>query len=92
MKEKTIKCYSKTTEVLLEADGGELTCKLIFTMLQELQIASGATQTLHVFIFFNKKFCLMSSLKFTLSGVTLFLPDNLSGLKNIYIFRPEAIT
>ena len=36
--------------------------------------------------FFQKKkmFCLMSALKFTLSDVTLFLPDNLSGVKNLY--------
>ena len=36
-----------------------------------------------VFFFFpqEKKFCLMSSLKFTLSDVTLFLPDSLSWLK-----------
>ena len=49
------------------------------------------TQTLDVLIFFNKKFCLMSDLKFTLSDVTSFLPDNLSGLKKI-IFTPEVIT
>ena len=85
MKEKTTKCYSKTTEVLLDADGGELTYKLIFIMLRGQQIASRATQTLHVFIFFKKKFCLMSGLKFTLSGITLFLPDNLAGLRNINI-------
>ena len=35
--------------------------------------------------FFKKKTCLISSLKFTLSDVTLFLPDNLSGIKKIYI-------
>ena len=34
-----------------------------------------------VFFFQEKKFCLMSSLKFTLSDVTLFLPDSLSWLK-----------
>ena len=35
--------------------------------------------------FFEKKFSLMSGLKFTLSTVTSFLPDNLSGLKKSYI-------
>ena len=34
-----------------------------------------------VLIFFKKKFCLMSGLKFTFSNETLFLPDNLSELK-----------
>ena len=48
-----------------------------------------ATQALDVLIFFKKKrFCLISSLKFTLSNVTLFLWDNLSGLKKI-IFMPD---
>ena len=43
------------------------------------------SQTLNVMIFFKKnKFCLMSSLKFTLSDVTLLLPENLPGLKKIY--------
>ena len=32
----------------------------------------------------KKKFCLISGLKFTLSDVTLFLPNNLSGLKKLY--------
>ena len=45
-----------------------------------------AKQTLDVLIFFKKRFCLMPSLKFTLSDVTTFRPDNLSGLKKI-IFR-----
>ena len=35
--------------------------------------------------FFKKMFCLMSALKFTLSDVTSFLTDNLSGLKKSYI-------
>ena len=34
--------------------------------------------------FFVKKNCLMSGLKFTLSHVTSFLPDILSGLKKLY--------
>ena len=41
--------------------------------------------------FFKNKFRLMSGLKFTLSNITPFLPDNLSELKQI-IFRPESIT
>ena len=44
-----------------------------------------------VLIFFKKKFCLMSDLNFTLSDVTSFLPDNLSGLE-ITIFRSEENT
>ena len=41
--------------------------------------------------FFKKIFCLMSSLKFTMSDVTSLLLDNLSGLIK-FIFRPEAVT
>ena len=63
----------------------------MFVLCLVLQIVLRATQTLDVLIFFNKKFCLMSDLKFTLSEVTLFLPYNLPGLKDIS-FRPEAIT
>ena len=37
--------------------------------------------------FFKKKFCLMSGLKFTLSEVTSFLPDNLSELKAIDVYH-----
>ena len=37
-------------------------------------------------IFFQKKICLMSGLKFALSDLTSFLPDNLSGLKK-YTFK-----
>ena len=48
-------------------------------------------QTFDVHIFFKKKFCLMSSLKFTLSDVTCFYLTICLGLK-IVIFRPEAIT
>ena len=59
--------------------------------LPKSQIVLRDIQTLEVLIFFRKKFCLMSDLKFTLFGVTSFLPDNLSELKNI-IFRPKAIT
>ena len=42
-------------------------------------------------VFFKKRFCLMSGLKFNLSGVTWFLLDNLSELKKVVV-RSEAIT
>ena len=64
---------------------------MIFIKVQELNIILRATQTPDVLIFFEKKFCLMSGLKFTLSEATSLLPDGLSGLKKL-IFRPEAIT
>ena len=51
----------------------------------QVLIVLRATQTLDVLISFKKKFCLMSDLKFTLSAVTSFLPDNLSGFKKNYI-------
>ena len=64
-----------------------------------IQIVLRATQTLNVLLFvclfvcccffFQKGFRLMSGLKFTLSDETLLLLDNLSKLKNIYIFRSE---
>ena len=38
---------------------------------------------LDVLIFFKKKFCLMSGLKFTLSDATSLLPDDLPGLKSL---------
>ena len=52
---------------------------------KELQIILKATQTLDVLIFFNKKFCLMPGLKFTLSNATSLLPADLSGLNKNYI-------
>ena len=58
---------------------------LIFIKVQDLQIVLGATQTHDVLIFFNKKFCLLSGLKFILIAVTSFQPDNLPGLKKNYI-------
>ena len=64
---------------------------MIFIKVQELQIVLRDTQTLEVLIFFGKKFCLMPGLKFTLSGVISFLPDNLSELKK-NIVRPEVFT
>ena len=80
MKEKATKCYLKTNEVFLNADGHAY-LSLIFVKVQELQIVLRATQTLDVLTFFKKKFCLMSGLKFTLSDVKSFLQDNLSGLE-----------
>ena len=67
----------------------DMSLSLIFIKEQELQIISKATQT-HVLIFFKKKFCLISGLKFTLPDVTSFLPDNLSELSKI-IFRSEGV-
>ena len=58
---------------------------------KELQVILRDTKALELLIFFKKKFCLIPGLKFTLSGVTSFLPDNLSELTKI-IVRPEAIT
>ena len=57
---------------------------LIFIKVQELQIVLRATQTLDVLIFFKKKFCLMSSLKFTLSDAASLIVDDLPGLQKIY--------
>ena len=79
MKEKAAKCYLKTNEVFLDADGHAY-LSLIFIKVQELQIVLRAIQTLDVLIFFTKMFCLISGLKLTLSDVRLFLPDNLSRL------------
>ena len=54
-------------------------------------LAHRVTQIFDVLIIFEKKFCLMYSLKFTFSDVTSFLLENLSGLKNqlvaIFQFR-----
>ena len=56
---------------------------MIFIKVQELQIVLRVTQNLDVLIFFEERFCLMSGLKFTLSDVTSFLPNNLSELIKI---------
>ena len=64
---------------------------MIFVKVQELQIVLRDTQNLEALIYFQEKFCLMSGLKFTLSGVTSFLPDNPSELKKVMV-RPEAFT
>ena len=48
--------------------------------VQYLQIVLIATQTFDVLILFLKKFCL-SCLKFMLSDVASFLPQNLCGLQ-----------
>ena len=53
----------------------------MFMKVYELNIVLRATQTLDIPIFFKKKFCLMSGMKFTLSDATSLLPDNLCGLK-----------
>ena len=42
------------------------------------------------FFFLKKYFCIMCGLKFILTNVTLLLPENLSGLKNICIFTPDV--
>ena len=57
----------------------------IYQGIKELQIVLKARKILDVLIFFNKKFCLMSGLKFTLSDATSLLTDDLSGLKKNYI-------
>ena len=53
--------------------------------VQQLQVVLRATQTLDVLIVFQVFFYLASGLKFTLSDVISFLPDNRSGLEKIYI-------
>ena len=83
MKEKVVKHHLKTTEVLLGPDGLELTdfdiCK-----------GTGVTNCFKSHTnswcphFFQEKVFLMFGLKFTLSDVTSFLPDNLPGLKKNY--------
>ena len=77
VREKATKCSLKATEILW---------MLIDICLPKFDLYQG-TVALDVLIFFKKEFCLVSGLKFTLSDVPSFLPDNLSGLKNI-IFRP----
>ena len=75
--EKVTKRFLKTTEVLLDAD--EHVLCLIFIKVQNLHIVLRAKQTLYVLIFFQKRFCLMSGLKLTLSDLTLFLRGRLNG-------------
>ena len=58
---------------------------LAFMNVQQLQVVLRATQTLDVLIFFQVFFYLASGLKFTLSDVISFLPDNRSGLEK-YIY------
>ena len=73
----------KTTEVLSSIRCW-WTCaypRLIFIKIQQLQIILRATKALAVLNFFQKKICLVSNLKFTLFDVTLFLPDDMTGLK-----------
>ena len=73
VRERATKCSLKTTEVLLDADGYQGAVALD---------CFRATQTLDVLFLFQKKI-LMFGVKFTLSDVTSFLPDDLSGLKKI---------
>ena len=68
----------------------DMILSLIFIKVQELQIILKITQTYVLIFFFKKKFCLISSLKFTVSDVTSFLPENLSELSKI-IFRSEGV-
>ena len=77
IREKVTKRFLKTTEVLLDAD--EHVLCLIFIKVQNLHIVLRAKQTLYVLIFFQKRFCLMSGLKLTLSDLTLFLRGRLNG-------------
>ena len=82
--ENKTECSLKTTEVLLYSDGHMFS--FIFIEVQQVQIALRATQTLDALIFL-KNICLISGLKFALSDVRSFLPDNQSALKKI-VFRP----
>ena len=77
IREKVTKRFLKTTEILLDAD--EHVLCLIFIKVQNLHIVLRAKQTLYVLIFFQKRFCLMSGLKLTLSDLTLFLRGRLNG-------------
>ena len=78
VRENKTECSLKTTEVLLYSDGHMFSFK--FIEVEQVQIALRATQTLDALIFFFN-FCLISGLKFALSDVRSFLPDNQSALK-----------
>ena len=78
VRENKTECSLKTTEVLLYSDGHMFSFK--FIEVEQVQIALRATQTLDALIFFLN-FCLISGLKFALSDVRSFLPDNESALK-----------
>lgn len=84
VRENKTECSLKTTEVLLYSDGHMFS--FIFIEEEQVQIALRATQTLDALIFL-KNICLISGLKFALSDVRSFLPDNQSALKKI-VFRP----
>ena len=73
------KCPLKK-EVLLDADGHVPK----FGIFQNT-VAPNCSKLLMFWFFLKKRFCLMSDLKITLSNVTSFLPDSLSGLKKYYI-------
>ena len=64
---------------------------LIFIKVQELQIVLKITQTYVLIFFFKKKFCLISGLKFTVSDITSFLPENLSELSKLYSGLRECL-
>ena len=80
VQEKATKCSLKTTEVLLDADGH------VFYQGTVAPNCFKSYKLLVSWFFRKKKFCLMSGLKFNLSDVTSFIPDNLCGLKKI-IFK-----
>ena len=64
----------------------EAYAKNVKEKVTKCSLTTTATQTLDVLIFFKRKLCQMSGLKFVLSDVKSFPADNLSGLiKKIYI-------
>ena len=71
--------------------GGEVLTGFYSTIFTINDIHRYYRKRLFWYMYIKKKSCLMSGLKFTLSDVTSFLKDNLSGLE-IIIFRSEAIT
>ena len=80
-------CLPKSDRSYLSASNlTKYHCTTKLKLTKVLYRSLRATKTLEVliFIFSKTKFFLMSSLKFALSDVTLFLPDNLSELKKSY--------
>ena len=77
VREETSKCSLKTAEVLLDADEHVLTYVSYLSKCSSSKLFKEPQKLLN---YFNKKNCLMSNLKFTLSNVTSFLPYNLCGL------------
>ena len=76
------KCSSKTAEILLDADGQCIPRFDIYQIPVALNCFKSHTNSLCLIFFFKKK---MPGLKITLSDVTSFLPDNLSGLEKNYV-------